>query len=924
MVRLGGSFHGGRSGRMTRYYVIGLVLCLVGIGLGYLLLPSTQTLALMYLRDHDYGRALELLEGDQVATVPEALQLSNLYLQNGQVDQAILVLEQMVKKYPGHLELRRELGKLYQYAQREGDYLVNLEEVRRLQPSLEVLQQLTNLYSFYSDPKKQISVLEEMVKRYPSQVNGYRDLAGVLMADAQFEQTVTTLRALKTRHPRGMDGESLHRLVYALLKLGHKEEALVEARSWLSGPMDEQTIGMIVELLYQGGSAELAWLWLEDVRRMMPSSMDVVLRWGRMAVLTGRGEKALPVLEGYFSKGELPAAGVALLSELAVRLRRYGKAMRIMVRLPVGQRPYWLQRTLGEGVLAEGGSFAARGVMQVVEPKFLEDYPVLAAELSLRAGVSQEVLQHWLQRGKEMALEPEWRVRLATLLLHLGRLAEGGDLLRALARETTIPAAVFRELAGYYIQTRDIKGGIAFFDQLRLGQKNDAIDEAWMVLLVSSGDHQGECLAWLAGRAVLSDAFLSDLANRALDTGQVRLAHKVVERLGSDDGEAVSGEGRVGKERLARVLLRARLDWADGKLLAAVQRLRPWHPVLDADGQRLYEDVVIAAWHDKQPVRSEVLAIVRRHLGVPGREGDVERYRLYGMLAIEVGEKGLGVKSLRDAAAQASPDSPEMKQLLYVLGPRPEKTDLDWLLGRARGSGDRELPAWVELLTGIGQANQALSIAEPKRSPPGQNPSLADALVRAYRLTKNIEKMVEIVNEEWSATSSIPRLHALASLAEESDLSKVTEKIYQKVLKGDANDEKALKRLGYMAFYAGEWERAVGHLERYVSRYDDNYEPYFFLAEVYRSLGMLEKAKPYYLKALAKIDKMDQPQLSIRVARTRMTGRVGRWAEALKGYAGLLREQPGDVRLKADYVELLLARGMTQEADQVLRAVGVH
>ncbi|MBF0434759.1 MAG: hypothetical protein HQL77_05220 [Magnetococcales bacterium] len=906
---------------MARYYFIGLVVCMVGIGLGYMLLPSAQTLALIYLRDHDYGRALELLEGEQVTTVAEAMRLSNLYLHNGQVDQAILVLEAMVKKHPNHHELRQELGKLYQNAQRERDYLANLEESRQMQPSLEILQQLANLYSFYSDPEKQIHVLEEMVKRYPGQIAGYRDLAAVLMAESRFDRVVTTLRAMKTQHRRSMDGESLHRLVYALLKLGQEREALAEARSWLDGPIDEQTIGMIEELLYQGGSAELAWLWLEDVRRQLPNSMDVMLRWGRLAAQTGRGENVLPVLEGYWRRGELPAAGIMVMSEVAVRLKWYGKAMRIMASLPVGQRPYWLQRTLGEEVLAAGGGFAARGVMQVAEPQFLEDYPVLAAELSLRAGVSQKDLQHWLDRGKVVSLEPEWRVRLAILFLRLGRLAEGGGMLRALARETTVPPAVFRELAGYYIQTRDIKGGIAFFAQLRQGQTNASVEEAWMLLLVSSGDHQGESLAWLAARTELSEAFLSDLANRALDTGQLKLAHTLVERLGQDDGQ---GGMIVGQESLGRTLLRARLDWADGKFMAALQRLRPLYPVLDANGHQLYEDVVIAAWRDKQPVRPEVLALVRRHLGTPGRVGDLERLRLYGMLAWEVGERGLGAKALMDAAAHATPDSPEMKQLLYVLGPRPEKAALDWLLHRTRGAGDQDLAGWVDVMTGIGQAERALLIAEPKRPAPGRNPALVDALVRAYRSMKNNEKMAEILNGELMATSTVPRLHALADLAEGGGLSRVAEKVYQTLLKVDANDEKALKRLGYMAFYAGEWERTVGYLGRYVSRYDDNYEPFFFLAEVYRSLGMIEKAKPFYLKALAKIDKMDRPQHSVRVAWTRMTERVGRWAEALKGYAGLLREQPGDKRLKADYVELLLARGMTQEANQVLRAAGVH
>ncbi|HIJ84959.1 MAG TPA: hypothetical protein HPQ00_12260, partial [Magnetococcales bacterium] len=47
---------------MFRYYLMGIVLSLAGIGLGYLLLPSMETLALMHLRDQDYAKALGFFE----------------------------------------------------------------------------------------------------------------------------------------------------------------------------------------------------------------------------------------------------------------------------------------------------------------------------------------------------------------------------------------------------------------------------------------------------------------------------------------------------------------------------------------------------------------------------------------------------------------------------------------------------------------------------------------------------------------------------------------------------------------------------------------------------------------------------------------------------------------------------------------------
>ncbi|MBF0349377.1 MAG: tetratricopeptide repeat protein, partial [Magnetococcales bacterium] len=188
---------------MVRYYILGVVLSLIGISLGYLLLPSVETLALMNLRDQDYATALALferqLEGEGRLPDSAILPLSNLYLQNGQVEQAIDVLEGFLKKNPDHLEARKELGKLYQYAQRPMDYLENLEVLHRLEPTMEVLQQLANLYSYSANIKKQMQILEEMQKRYPRHVGGYRDLARLLMSAGEFERTVAVLMEFKGR-----------------------------------------------------------------------------------------------------------------------------------------------------------------------------------------------------------------------------------------------------------------------------------------------------------------------------------------------------------------------------------------------------------------------------------------------------------------------------------------------------------------------------------------------------------------------------------------------------------------------------------------------------------------------------------------------------------------------------------------------------
>ncbi|MBF0172353.1 MAG: tetratricopeptide repeat protein [Magnetococcales bacterium] len=912
---------------MVRYYILGVVLSLIGISLGYLLLPSVETLALMNLRDQDYATALALferqLEGEGRLPDSAILPLSNLYLQNGQVEQAIDVLEGFLKKNPDHLEARKELGKLYQYAQRPMDYLENLEVLHRLEPTMEVLQQLANLYSYSANIKKQMQILEEMQKRYPRHVGGYRDLARLLMSAGEFERTVAVLMEFKGRISRGLDPESLQMLVYALLNLGRKDEALAEARDWLKWQSGGGGgIGMVTELLQQGGSAELAWLWVEDLRRMMPDSMEVLLQWGRVAAATGRGGLAWPVLEEAYRKGRLSVVGVALVSELAARMRWFGKSSKVLASLPEGARPEWLQLFLGQAIVVDGGTFVARGALEVLERQFLERYPVLAAELHLRAGSTVEVFQEWLGRGRRAALEPEWRLRLASLLVRIGRTEEGGEILMALARDSGVVDAVYRELVGYFIQSRDVAGGLKFFEEVARVRGGRVIEESWFLLQISEGTREAACMTWFAGRAEMSNGFLADVANRALDTRQLKLAAAAVERLmGQPLEDPLNLNGR---EWRGRVLLEARLDLARGRPMEALNRLKPMRHLLDADGHRFYEEVVIASWRARKPVRNEVMGVVQSRLNTPWMAITPEERREYGMLALELGERGMGVRAFLASAAVAPPESPEVAQVLYVLGPRPDAEGMAWLVGRAQKADDHDLAGWVNILTHVGASRQAVFIASPRLPPPGGNTPLTDAFLHALAEEGDVQRMEKILARETQASPSIDRLQALAKLAEEKNLPKSAGKIYQEILGKDPDDKTALKRLGYMAFYAGEWENVVGYLGRYLSRYDDNYEPFFYLAEVYRSLGMVEKAKPFYLKALARVAKMEDPPYTVRVAWVRMYQRTERWPEALKGYAGLLREAPDDARLRADYVELLLARGMTKEAENVLYFAGVR
>ncbi len=251
---------------MIRIYLYLSFLILSGLSIAWLLYPSDDVLALMNLKDKEFDSAKahyekRLQDGDM--TGPVVMPLVKLHLQYGDVDTATDLLERFVELNKDHLEARKQLGTLYKYSQRPEDFLLNLQEMVRLEPSKENLQTLSDLYNFHGHYDKQIKVLEQMVTLYPEEPRSFDGLARLYATRKRFNKAAETLLTFRLRHPDRIEEDHIGFLINLLFESKRYEEALKEAKVWLSQWPDLGFTTELARLFRVRGKPEMAWSLLE-------------------------------------------------------------------------------------------------------------------------------------------------------------------------------------------------------------------------------------------------------------------------------------------------------------------------------------------------------------------------------------------------------------------------------------------------------------------------------------------------------------------------------------------------------------------------------------------------------------------------------------------------------------------------------------
>ncbi len=194
----------------------------------------------MEMKDKHFEEARGAYE-EQLASgnlnIEVVAKLAELYLQIGAIDKAIDVMEKFIADHPTHLEARERLGTYYQYAQRQEDYLRNLEEINRLKPHPDNLKAMSDIYNFNTQYDKQAETLQKLVTTEQGAGNvqdaqHFLDLAHIQASNKEYGSAITTLQELKKSQPENFSFAHEELLVSLFFDDKRPEEAASEANEW--------------------------------------------------------------------------------------------------------------------------------------------------------------------------------------------------------------------------------------------------------------------------------------------------------------------------------------------------------------------------------------------------------------------------------------------------------------------------------------------------------------------------------------------------------------------------------------------------------------------------------------------------------------------------------------------------------------------
>jgi hypothetical protein len=950
-----------------------IVLIASGIGLTVALVPHGRELALLRMQAGDPQGAATALEalvaaGDRSPATLSAL--ARALARAGNVAAAAQLLERLAAERPGDRATLEALAGFQRDAGRTDGLIHTLEALQTLAPRIEWQRELATLLGDAGRSEDRRQVLRSLIEHLAAEPVDYVALARSEQAAGDPAAGALVLQQLAVRHPAAADASVVGLQLSMLMASGEAERALERARQWLDGRSDLPTAAAILGgALSVGGRPDLAVTLLEP-HAGPGAGPDLVAALAQAESDAGNPEQGLRRLERLGSTAKAMGAGTAALLrlQLALVVGDTDRAMMAAEIMGLQKLPAELLARLARGPLAIGRTDALRRILAAAGDGFLQVDAILAARIQLALG-DTDAARRWSDRAaREVAGPPERMMELAEVEVRLGRIDRVLDLLgRAVADPRQAPDGLV-DVARLYMRAGRAADGALALDALRRRLPSPAADIAWALAATAAGQVR-EVGAWLSayrGEGLSADV-LKDLVYLASDAKGTALAVAAAERLfglrtGGDEGLL-----------LARVLLNA------DQARRALDRLHdlPANTVVPND---LYEAVLLAAWRQRAPVAEELRAIWLRHLAAAtepservaavyvllelraypellpvlrglaeqdprqwlsaygeaataaGRQADLPAFwtemamrpalptelrRQLAFRVLETGDKRRAEQVFHALAFAAPPQSPDVRMMLFIWGPRPSSEQLDWVEARARRAAGAETAEWMKVLIADGAPARAVAAYRATAHGATSEP-LADAYATALEALGDRAALAAAIQEQLPLAASVSRLHRLAQLAEGAGNAELERKVLEKMVLAGGDSPDAQRRLGVLAIQRRDTAAGERHLAAFVAATGGDYETLMLLGNAASKKRDADGARAYYAKALQMLQASTKSSFRSRVVEANLLHRLGRDDEASRLYQELLAQRQDDTNLRADFVAMLMEQGAMRHAREVL------
>lgn len=219
---------------MRAPHIVLALLVGAGVAASVAVIPRDRELALMYLKGLDYESAQSALEQRLAAgdmSVGVVIPLTRVYLEIGEFEAAVALMERFAAANPDEAEVKEELAQLYKQSSRMYDYLELLADHVRVRPTEKILRELSDHYGNHGAIEKQVEVLRVLVQKFRPRLDDWMDLAQIEADLGNFEAASDALVSLDRNFKVPRTQRTVEFYISILARTGREAEAVQLATS---------------------------------------------------------------------------------------------------------------------------------------------------------------------------------------------------------------------------------------------------------------------------------------------------------------------------------------------------------------------------------------------------------------------------------------------------------------------------------------------------------------------------------------------------------------------------------------------------------------------------------------------------------------------------------------------------------------------
>lgn len=952
---------------MKKYYVAIAGLAIAGVAGSYYLVPRSGDVALMKLRDKHFDEARnayekELKSGSLTAeTVGRSV---DLYLKNGQVEDAIKVLEQYNAAHPNDVQVMQRLATLYQYAQRTADYMRVVEAINKISPSEENAKKLSDLYNASGAYDKQAQTLQQLAQQ-SNNAQYYKDIANLQAAQKHAAEAIKTLDVLKQKFPNEYGFSQAELAVSLRMDLQDYVGALKDAQYWSARTKSYAEIARLINLIHYKGAPNQALTLVEAYKGKINESPEILTELVEVYVALGRGDEAFTILDGMHNAGKLPNAVVGSYIDLLVARGAVDKVREMVASIA----PDALKESQLIYLVDLSETRHSDALLGTVEKRFgtteyLAAHPVFAAVLAMathNGGTDAAI-------AKAEALPDISREHLGQLAQACARHTKKECALRLADRLASAEKLAETDVAAIgeiYLTLGENAKGLEFVEKNRGQTPAFLLDTVWVKLAAANGKTD-DVIAWLkANDARVTGRLLRDLFFIAQDSKQNGLAAQVAATLYQREPTPET------KEYLGHAYMMA------GQYDAAVPLLREGKDDSESAAS-LYLDALIKASRKSQEFRTElteylsaqlknpklsakrkqalVYALIdagRKDIAFPyikqyalsqggswaslyeeqlkkmGKKEELRAFWLSRATAknaslktkrdmafnlLSAGDKDDAAAIFRGLANTATARSRDVEQLLYLWGPRPNADAIAWLRGRAEKSQGPEQAQWLRYLADYQADADVVRLARANPAvinDPVMQKIYLESLGRTIAQTGDRASLRQELSARIAEEKHTPTLQFYADLAGNYYLGDVARAAYDRMIAVDANNLPAHRKRGILAFSQANYRVARESLAYYLAhqggvKSDEDYLAYFYYAELLNHDHQRTQAQTYYYNTIDAIQAAPVKTPEMKAVYAQALFRIGDEQKSYDLFNQLVTKYPQNRLMRADYASTLV------------------